>query len=150
MRLVVGNFQEIVLPSLIRGAKRCFAVTCAKKSNGVTEDGHVIGTPSSAELDAEKDVPDVFEDYMEILITYGYCALFVVAFPLAPLLAMVSFYVELRVDALKFLDGSTRTIPRGAQDIGTWQLMFEAFGVLSVLSNLVLVCVWRRSSSARV
>ncbi len=132
-RLVVGNFQEIALPVIIRFVKRCFG-KCKKRD---TDAPHA--PPSQAEEDAEKDLPDVFEDYMEILITYGYCVLFVVAFPLSPLLAMVSFYIELRVDALKFLDGSTRPIPRGAQDIGTWQMMFDSFGILAVISNLVLV-----------
>jgi len=132
-RLVVGNFQEIAVPPLIRGVKRCIS-KCRRTDSDVPH-----APPSQAELDAEKELPDVFEDYMEILITYGYCVLFVVAFPLSPLLAMVSFYIELRVDALKFLDGSTRPIPRGAQDIGTWQMMFDAFGMLAVVSNLVLV-----------
>ena len=132
-RLVVGNFQEIALPVIIRFVKRCLA-KCKRHDADAPH-----GPPSQAELDAEKELPDVFEDYMEILITYGYCVLFVVAFPLSPLLAMVSFYIELRVDALKFLDGSTRPIPRGAQDIGTWQMMFDSFGMLAVISNLVLV-----------
>jgi hypothetical protein len=131
-RLFVGNFQELAIPRLKRVFKQWNARRGAEESSRERPE-------SEAELDATKELPDVFEDYMEVLITYGYCVLFVVAFPLLPLLAMVSFYVELRVDALKFLDGSTRPIPRGAQDIGTWQTMFEAFGLLAIVTNLFLI-----------
>ena len=119
--------------------KRWIKVWRAERAGAESGNASAERQKSAAELDASKELPDVFEDYMEVLITYGYCVLFAVAFPLLPLLAVVSFYVELRVDALKFLDGSTRPIPRGAQDIGTWQTMFEAFGLLAIITNLMLI-----------
>lgn len=44
---------------------------------------------------------ETFSDYSEVVIQFGYVTLFVVAFPLAPALAFLSNYVEMRVDALK-------------------------------------------------
>lgn len=44
---------------------------------------------------------DINDDYIEMIIQYGYVTLFVVAFPLVPLLAFVSDYVEIRLDAFK-------------------------------------------------
>lgn len=52
------------------------------------------------------------------MIQFGYAALFVVAFPLAPLLALLNNYVEIRVDSYKVLHNTARPIPCGAQDIG--------------------------------
>lgn len=55
----------------------------------------------------------------EHVIQFGYVTLFVVAFPLAPLLAFANNYVELRVDAFKLVHNCCRPDPEGAQDIGT-------------------------------
>lgn len=55
---------------------------------------------------------------MFAVIQFGYAALFVVAFPLAPLLALLNNYVEIRVDSYKVLHNTARPIPCGAQDIG--------------------------------
>lgn len=44
---------------------------------------------------------DPFEDYLELLIQYGYVILFVVAFPLTPLLALINNYLEIRIDCSK-------------------------------------------------
>lgn len=65
---------------------------------------------------------DAIGDYGELVIQFGYVTLFVVAFPLAPLLALVSNWVEIRVDAYKILNLCCRTDPDGAQDIGTTPL----------------------------
>ena len=37
----------------------------------------------------------------EMVIQFGYCTLFVAAFPLAPLMAFVNNAIEIRVDAWK-------------------------------------------------
>ena len=52
------------------------------------------------------------------VIQFGYATLFVVAFPLAPLLALINNYFEIRVDSRKALKASLRPVPMRAQDIG--------------------------------
>ena len=42
-------------------------------------------------------------EYLEMVIQYGFVTIFVTAFPLAPLLALVNNVFELRVDAKKLL-----------------------------------------------
>ena len=61
------------------------------------------------------------------------------AFPLAPLLAFISNYVEMRVDALKLLDRCCRPEPRGAEDIGTWYPIMEILGIIAVMTNMASV-----------
>lgn len=52
------------------------------------------------ELEANlADYETPLEDYMEMIIGYGYVAIFAVAFPFSPLLAIVLCVIELRVDA---------------------------------------------------
>ncbi len=55
------------------------------------------------------------------VIQFGYASLFVVSFPLAPLLALINNYFEIRVDSFKLLHNTARPVPRKAQDIGTCQ-----------------------------
>ncbi len=80
--------------------------------------------------------------FMARVCAFRYTTLFVVAFPLAPLLALISNFVEIRVDAYKVLHGSLRPIPRGAQDIGGWLRCTHALVcLLPLCACLLCVCV---------
>lgn len=61
----------------------------------------------------------------ELAIQYGYVTLFVSAFPLAPLLSLLSNVVEIRTDGWKLLHAYRRALPLGAEDIGTWFAIFQ-------------------------
>ena len=52
------------------------------------------------------------------MIQYGFTTIFVAAFPLAPLLALFSNLVEIRLDAIKMVRLQRRLVPRKAKDIG--------------------------------
>lgn len=52
------------------------------------------------------------------VIQYGFTTIFVAAFPLAPLLALFSNLVEIRLDAIKMVRLRRRLVPRKAKDIG--------------------------------
>ncbi|CAM9478748.1 unnamed protein product, partial [Ascophyllum nodosum] len=78
-------------------------------------------------------------DMSEIAIQFGYVTLFVVSFPVAPLLAYISNYFEIRVDAVKILYEHRRPFPRGAQDIGTWQVVWTAVAAIAVATNAGLI-----------
>ena len=43
----------------------------------------------------------LIEEYLELAIQYGFITLFVGAFPLAPLFALVNNALEIRLDAIK-------------------------------------------------
>lgn len=49
---------------------------------------------------------------------YGFTTIFVAAFPLAPLLALFSNLVQIRLDAIKMVRLQRRLVPRKAKDIG--------------------------------
>ena len=65
--------------------------------------------------------------------------LFVVAFPGAPIFAYISNYAQIRIDGFKFLNTYQRILPGGAQDIGTWQLVFTIFCGAAVMTNMAIV-----------
>lgn len=52
------------------------------------------------------------------VMQYGFTTIFVAAFPLAPLLALFSNLVQIRLDAIKMVRLQRRLVPRKAKDIG--------------------------------
>lgn len=80
-----------------------------------------------------------FDDFDELVIQYGYVTLFVVAFPLAPLLALINNLLEVRVDSFKVCRASRRPEPRGAANIGTWYGILEIMSFIAVIVNVALI-----------
>ena len=73
---------------------------------------------------------------VETVIQFGYSSMFVTAFPLSCLMALVNNYVEIRLDAWKMLELHRRPLPRSCEDMGTW------FPMLEVISDGVNVCMY--------
>ena len=74
------------------------------------------------------------------VIQFGYASLFVVSFPLAPLLALINNYFEIRVDSFKLLHNTARPVPRKAQDIGACQAACLC-GPVSAVHARTPVCI---------
>lgn len=87
-----------------------------------------------------------FEDYAEMVIQFGYTTMFVVAFPLATVMALFNNYVELRVDAWKLTQVVRRPEPRSCEDIGSWFEIFEVISYAAVFVNSGLVAFTSTSS----
>ncbi|XP_064432485.1 anoctamin-9 [Mirounga angustirostris] len=81
----------------------------------------------------------LFDEFMEMMMQYGFTTIFVAAFPLAPLLALFSNLVEIRLDAIKMVRLQRRLVPRKAKDIGTWLQVLETIGVLAVIANGMVI-----------
>lgn len=52
------------------------------------------------------------------VLQFGFTTIFVAAFPLAPLLALLNNIIEIRLDAYKFVTQWRRPMPARATDIG--------------------------------
>ncbi len=141
-RLVVGNAQELLVPALMRAVKACVRKCCAKGNSDLKRaaDGKLTGIVSAVEEDTALDDSELLEEHLEVLITFAFAALFTTAFPLAPLLAMLSFAVETKVDTYKLLHTMVRPMPRKATSIGSWLSCYQVVGVCSVVTNLLIVC----------
>jgi anoctamin-1 len=77
----------------------------------------------------------LFQEYLEMVLQFGFCTLFVIAFPLGPLFALVNNIFELRFDAKKFLVYYRRPVPRRQSDIGIWLTVMSVLGKISVLTT---------------
>merc|ERR1712224_839373 len=80
-----------------------------------------------------------FDDYNEMAIQFGYVTLFAAAFPIASLASLINNIVEIKSDATKLLIHTQRPHYRGAEDIGSWQRVFEIVSTLAVMTNVSIV-----------
>lgn len=76
-----------------------------------------------------------FADYAEVLLQFGCVSFFSLAFPLAPLLALVNNVVELRASAFRLCHATQRPLARKASDIGIWYSVLQLMSNLAVLTN---------------
>jgi len=74
-----------------------------------------------------------------LVIQYGFITIFVAAFPLAPLFALLNNIIEIRLDAYKLVTQFKRPVASRAVDIGV-------FLVCPV--NYVRYCNWHFTSSS--
>lgn len=81
----------------------------------------------------------LFHEYLEMILQYGFVTLFVAAFPLAPLFALLNNVLEIRLDALKLLGSYRRPVAVRVRDIGIWYRIMDSLGKLAVLTNAVLI-----------
>lgn len=65
--------------------------------------------------------------------------IFVTAFPLAPLFALINNVFEMRLDAKKFIKYYRRPIPQRVKGIGVWMSIMNVIGRISVASNAFII-----------
>jgi anoctamin-10/anoctamin-7 len=152
-QMFVGNMTEVVVPALKQKIAKHKDEKMAREAamkeaegevllDGETKEAYVKQEKGLAELGFEADEYGMLEgmdDYLEIVVQFGYITLFVVAFPAAPFLAWMSNWLESRVDMTKLLHNARRPEPRGASDIGTWQDILIIVGNVAVLTNGALI-----------
>ncbi|XP_050821343.1 anoctamin-7 isoform X5 [Gopherus flavomarginatus] len=73
------------------------------------------------------------------LLQFGFITIFVAACPLAPLFALLNNWVEIRLDAQKFVCEYRRPVAERAQGIGIWFYILEVITHLAVISNAFLI-----------
>ena len=74
---------------------------------------------------AELPEHGLFYEYLEMVLQFGFVTLFVAAFPLAPLFALVNNILEMRVDSNKMVTQLRRPLAHRAEDIGIWSVLLH-------------------------
>jgi len=128
--------MECVFPYIIKYFKKdpACAVSASKKDDDLEKKS--TGRYLSSEADLEEY--DTFDDYIEMLIQFGYVTLFASAYPLAAFIAIGANSIEIRTDAWKLTYLFRRMIPVRANDIGTWKWSLNTFAWLAASSNLLI------------
>ncbi|XP_074041423.1 anoctamin-2 isoform X3 [Leptinotarsa decemlineata] len=81
----------------------------------------------------------LFAEYLEMVLQYGFVTIFVAAFPLAPVFALINNVLEMRLDAKKFIKYYRRPVPQRVKNIGVWYSILAVIGRLSVVSNAFII-----------
>ncbi|XP_061825660.1 anoctamin-5 isoform X3 [Nerophis lumbriciformis] len=127
---VWGNIQETLVPWLknwwtSRGAKR-----------------HPESVYTRWEQDYDLQIfgsLGLFDEYLEMVVQFGFITLFVASFPLAPLLALMNNIIEIRVDAWKLTTQFRRPVASKVHSIGAWEEILNGIAILSVVTNAFIV-----------
>ncbi|XP_063415421.1 anoctamin-3-like isoform X2 [Mytilus trossulus] len=84
-----------------------------------------------------KPVLDDFtlSEYTEKILQYGFLMLFAASFPLAPLLALLTNAIDIRVDAKRLLWMYRRPVAAIRGDIGKWYGILQFVNLVAVVTN---------------
>ncbi|XP_046544357.1 anoctamin-4-like isoform X4 [Haliotis rubra] len=125
-----NNFKEVILPKLMNWFKSRKVSEEEKETLPRWEEDYNLST-----------MPDLglFDEYLEMVIQYGFVTIFVAAFPLAPLFALLNNVIEVRLDAYKFVTQWRRPLAARAQDIGVWFGILRGISTVAVASNACII-----------
>lgn len=86
----------------------------------------------------KKDEYEIFDDYLEMVIQFGYITLFASAYPMGSFIAIGANMIEFRSDLFKLgkLCRKPRVLRRG--HIGSWRLLITCLIWLSALTNCLI------------
>ncbi|XP_060690988.1 anoctamin-7-like isoform X1 [Hemiscyllium ocellatum] len=129
---IINNTQEFIIPKLkYWWQKRKLKGTAKEKP---------IPVQNPWERDYEQLIYEgLFDEYLEMVLQFGFITIFVAACPLAPLFALLNNWVEIRLDANKFVCEYRRPIVERAQEIGIWFNILETITMFAILSNAFLI-----------
>lgn len=85
---------------------------------------------------------DTFDDYLEIVLEFGYLTLFAECFPLAPVFVLIVNSIELRSDIFKLATVYKRPNYIRKRNIGIWNLIIQVISTLSVFTNLLFTITY--------
>ncbi len=132
----VDSFRRLFTESILPYIKRRFTI---KKSSGKSkkQDDDLAGS-GILTVEAGLAEYDQFDDYIEMLIQFGYVTLFASAYPLASFIAIFGNICESRSDAWKLGHLYRMPNPVRRSDIGTWKLALRVMVWTSALTNCLL------------
>ncbi|EDV24327.1 uncharacterized protein TRIADDRAFT_10718, partial [Trichoplax adhaerens] len=134
---IIGNAKELFIPSREYPPDD---VDGNEDNNAEKEEVEesTAQTRWLADFELLKDEP-LFEEYLEMVLQFGFVTVFVASFPLAPFFALLNNWVEIRLDANKYITQSKRPVAEKAQDIGVWYSILEAVTKIAVICNAFVI-----------
>lgn len=81
------------------------------------------------------------DDYMEMVIQFGYVSLFGAALPILPVLALIELMLEIRVDAWKICNLTKRAPPNRSENIGVWRSIIITVAYAGAITNSGIIFI---------
>jgi anoctamin-10 len=145
---IVNFGMEVVVPYLKRQGFMKFKEMQNKrseKSGATVVSAAAFDPPEEKDFlarvrnEAELEVYDVYDDYKEMVVQFGYLALFSVVWPLVPVSFLINNWVELRADAVKICVEMRRPTPWRADTIGPW---LDALSFIAWMGSITMSALW--------
>ncbi|KAM9274843.1 LOW QUALITY PROTEIN: anoctamin-7 [Cariama cristata] len=130
---IINNVQEVAIPKLKWWHKHKLLSTKKVGEKGESVLVEQVPWVMDHQLLAFEGL---FEEYQEIVLQFGFITIFAAACPLSPLFALLSNWVEIRLDAHKFVCGYRRPVAERVQGIGIWVSILEALTHLAIISDV--------------
>ena len=80
--------------------------------------------------------------FLVAVLQFGFITIFVAAFPLAPFFALLNNWVEIRLDAQKFVCETRRAVAERAENIGIWFKILDMLAQFAVITNVIFRQKW--------
>ncbi|CAF2057104.1 unnamed protein product [Rotaria magnacalcarata] len=124
----LSNIQEVMLPKILALYQRWQVSIPKTKSTTQWEDDF-------------KHIPfgGLFEEYLEMVLQFGFITIFVAAFPVAPFFALINNWIEIRLDASKLVCATRRPIAFRSSTIGIWFNILQILAYLAIVANAFLI-----------
>lgn len=138
---VVDTFRRVGTEYLLPYVLQKMSGSNDKAKGPITKKNDSITADSGNEThldDLKRDEYEGFDDYLEMILQFGYVTLFASAYPFAALVAMIANVVEIKSDLLKLSDVCLRPRPARTDDIGTWKIFLSSIIWLSALTNCLI------------
>ena len=108
---LVRQLAELVIPYVQYAVKRILLVRASKdEDDGGSAHGDAASVPEWERQAKLKQFPGVFNEYNQLVLQFAMVTMFAAVFPLAPALALLNNFFEIRTDAIKLV--RTHTKPR--------------------------------------
>ncbi|XP_048576345.1 anoctamin-4 isoform X2 [Nematostella vectensis] len=137
LAIILGGKQaisliiKIVLPCLWRWWNR-------RSQRNLLETGELDRWELDYLLNPEPDFR-MFYEYHDMVLQFGFVTMFVAAFPLAPLFALLNNILELRIDAINFVVTTRRPVAERARNIGSWLGILQTLSRFAILVNSFVI-----------
>jgi anoctamin-10 len=147
---ISGAFEELALPWLKMQVKQWWRDRQVTKTREQGEPGDQIIKDDPAEVrflrrarkQALRSEYNVQDDIAEMVIQFGYLALFSPVWPLVPIGFFINNWLELRSDFLKICVEHQRPAPTRSDGIGPWVASLECLTWLGSISSAAIVHVF--------
>ena len=81
----------------------------------------------------------LLDNYLEMVIQFGFVAMFASGLTIAPIFALLNNIFEIRIDAIKMVKSYRRPVPSRVDDIGAWYHILKGLIRVSVITNALLI-----------
>ncbi|XP_059488019.1 anoctamin-3-like isoform X2 [Neocloeon triangulifer] len=126
-----NNFMEIAVPYIRKWLASDEKKVLFQKSPQWERD-YTLEAPQDHSM-------SLFEEFMEMILQFGFTTLFVASFPLAPMFALLNNFLEIRLDAYKILCKFQRPVPKRTASLGAWFTILQTLTYIAVVTNAIVI-----------